>query len=871
MRGTYEECLRALRQPATWLGLFTIIACWIGMMFVLSIEHDKAISGAFLQSDNLARLFEDSTVQTFERADRTLLLLRKSLEDNPNHFDLRDWAERTGLVDDLTIQLGVINADGALIATTDANYGGLPLRVGDRESFLAHSVTDADALFISKPTLGRVSGKWSIKLSRRVRRSDGAFGGIIVLSLDTNFIAKFYHALDLASAGTIILRNLDGLTLAALGGTGALLAPLGPQATLLGAVARAPAGHFWGDGTRDGIKRLVSYRVADKFPLIMTVAQAQSDILKAYRSDQSMYIASAIAITLLVLIAIVVGARHQRRLDNVRENLRLTLDYMGQGIIMTDAARNVLVINHQAIDLLRLDESFRIDQPVTEVALSRLLDSYEMGGSIELLNPSDIPGSGSMSGDIKVSQHTLESGVVLEMRTAALHGGGSVRTISDITTRKHAEQEIVDLAHHDILTGLANRVLLHGRIDQAFSRARQHKEGFAILCLDLDRFKAANDRLGHQAGDLLLRQVAERLCKCVRDIDTVARVGGDEFVVLQANIRPSDLAPLAKRIMESVSMPYNINGNAVVISVSVGIALAPTDGDNTDQLLGNADLALYRAKAKGRNAFCFFEPEMGQTALRRNTLELELLDAVAKDEFEVWYQPWLNLTDGAIAGCEALLRWRHPRRGIVGPAEFIPIAEEVGLIGQLGELVLLRACRDAACWPKHMKLAINLSAAQFLSGALVETVCNAVAKSGFEARRLELEITETVLIDDYERTSEALSEFRNLNIGVALDDFGTGYSSLTHLRRLPITRIKIDKSFVAEITTRVDSAAIVCALITLGRTLDVSITAEGVETREQLVILRAAGCTEAQGYLFSKPKPAEEILAMISDFTNIAA
>jgi len=313
-----------------------------------------------------------------------------------------------------------------------------------------------------------------------------------------------------------------------------------------------------------------------------------------------------------------------------------------------------------------------------------------------------------------------------------------------------------------------------------------------------------------------------------------------------------------------MTTPCDINGNPVVIGASIGIALAPSDGASAEELLGHADLALYRSKSNGRNDFRFFDAEIGESAAKRVKLDLELREALARDQFELWYQPWINIVSGRIAGCEALLRWRHPIRGLIGPMEFIPTAEETGLIGPLGDWVLRRACRDACGWPRQIKLAVNLSAAQFIGGKLAESVLDALAESGFEAERLEIEITETLIIDDYEGPREALRRMREHGVSVALDDFGTGYSSLTHLRQLLIDRIKIDKSFVAEIATREDCAAIVSAVISLGNTLGVAITAEGVETHDQLVILRAAGCTEAQGYLFSRPKPAAEILKTLS-------
>jgi diguanylate cyclase (GGDEF)-like protein len=594
-------------------------------------------------------------------------------------------------------------------------------------------------------------------------------------------------------------------------------------------------------------------------------------------------LAVAVIVSILGMIAIAGAIRYQVRLERARNKLRrseaetreraheleVTLEYMSQGIIMTDADNNIPVINRRAIELLHLPELSSIDLPTT----ADLLKSDQGCIGLEPVGPEQSIKFGVTSNDIQVYQRTLPNGKVLEIHNASLKDGGTVRTISDITERRRAEQEIVRVAHHDALTGLANRLLLHAHVDHAFGGARRYGENFAILCLDLDRFKIANDTFGHQAGDVLLRNVADRLRLCARDVDTVARVGGDEFVVLQAKVtKANDAAALAERILLAVGAPYDLNGNRVVMSASIGIALAPSDGASADEILSHADLALYQAKANGRNAFCFFDSEMEQTALRRGRLESELRDALTRNEFELWYQPWFNITSGRIVGCEALLRWRHPQRGLLGPVEFLSVAEETGLIGRLGDWVLRRGCQDAAGWPQDVKLAINLSAAQFIGGKLYGSVIDALVESGLAAKRLELEITETLIIDDFEGTREALSQLRSRGISVALDDFGTGYSSLTHLRQLLFDRIKIDKSFVAEVTTRTECAAIVSAVIGLANSLGVCITAEGVETEDQWTILRAAGCTEVQGYLFSRPISGAMILERLSARnTNVAA
>jgi diguanylate cyclase (GGDEF)-like protein len=865
----------------TLLGIIMIAACWIAASYTISLEYKSVLEGAIQQSENLARLFEENTSQTLQGIDRTLLLLRNGYEADPDHFDLRNWTERTAVIDNLTLQIAIVGPDGFMRATT-TDYSGPPLNLGDREHFRVQVKNPGtDTLFISKPVMGRASGRWSIQLSRPLRGPDGGFGGVIIASLDPDYIQDFYNAV-VRLHGSVMLRNLDGAILAALGVSGSTIGRVVMPPVLRDALARAPAGYYWGVGAVDGVNRLIGYRVLEKFSLLATVGRAEADIFETYRRDRTAYLAIATIITILVLISIVGGTYykiHLRRSETqTRERAReleVTLEYMGQGIIMTDANNNVLVTNRRAVALLGLPESFRVDRPIMDDALGGVLKPDGDGLAIELpdsvTHESSKPGAASPN--IEVYQRSLQNGVVLEICNAPLQEGGIVRTITDITERKRAEQEIVRIAHHDTLTGLANRALLQNCMDQAFNRVRRYQEGFACLVLDLDRFKIANDTLGHRAGDMLLQQVANRLCNSARDVDLVARVGGDEFVVLQANVATrEDVTPLAKRIVQAVSAPYYINGSPVAIGASIGIAVAPFDGASADELLGHADLALYRVKSKGRNDFCFFDAEMTEPVTRRLRIESELRDALAKDEFELWYQPWVNIISGTIAGCEALLRWRHPQRGLVSPMEFIPTAEETGLVERLGEWVLRRACRDAASWPLHIKLAVNLSAAQFVGSTLFEAVRNALAESGLDAKRLELEITETLIIDDYEGPRNVLRQLRDYGINIALDDFGTGYSSLTHLRQLLFNRIKIDKSFVAEISRRSDCAAIVAAVIFLGKSLGLSITAEGVETDEQLVILRAAGCTDAQGYLFSPPRPATEILQIMSraDGTGVA-
>ena len=417
------------------------------------------------------------------------------------------------------------------------------------------------------------------------------------------------------------------------------------------------------------------------------------------------------------------------------------------------------------------------------------------------------------------------------------------------------------MAHHDALTRLPNRALFHERLEHAAAGLRSTDKGFAVLFIDLDNFKNVNDDLGHPAGDLLLKLVAQRLEGCVRRDDFICRLGGDEFAILQySSAYDFQAATQARRVIDTLSQPYDLEGQQAVVSASIGIAMALPPAANADQLLKNADMALYRAKWEGRATYRFFNAEMNLDFHARLKLETELREALKRREFEVFYQPFFDLAHNRVAGFEALLRWRRPNQGLISPATFIPIAEDLGIIIEIGDWVLEQACRDAAAWPSDLKVAVNLSPVQFREGNdLVASVERAIACSGLAPERLELEVTESILLQGSEKVVATLFRLRAMGLGTALDDFGTGYSSLSYLRSFPFDKLKIDQSFVREMESRPDCFAIVCSVISLAGKLGISTTAEGVETPEQLEQLRRAGCNEAQGYFFDQPKPVQEI------------
>jgi diguanylate cyclase (GGDEF)-like protein/PAS domain S-box-containing protein len=434
-----------------------------------------------------------------------------------------------------------------------------------------------------------------------------------------------------------------------------------------------------------------------------------------------------------------------------------------------------------------------------------------------------------------------------------------IAVIEDITDRRESEKKILYMAHHDSLTGLPNRALLRERLDQGVMRV-ERGESLAVLCLDLDDFKTVNDTLGHPVGDALLKIVAERLCDCIRETDTVARFGGDEFAILQTATKSlTDVTTLARRIVEAIHAPFDVGNHQVTVGVSIGIAVSPGDGVDPVQLLKNADLALYRAKAEGRGSYRFFEPEMDTHMRARRALEIDLRKALVNGEFEMYYQPLVNLQRNEVCGFEALLRWHHPERGTVFPVEFISVAEEIGLIAPIGEWALRQACAQAARWPGDLKIAVNLSSTQFKSPNLVQMVVNALAAAGLPGRRLELEITESALLQNNAATLAAMHQLRELGVQISMDDFGTGYSSLGYLQTFPFDKIKIDRSFISNLANGQRSVAILRAIVSLADSLGMTTIAEGVERQEQLEMIRAEGCTEMQGHLFSPARPAEDV------------
>lgn len=533
-------------------------------------------------------------------------------------------------------------------------------------------------------------------------------------------------------------------------------------------------------------------------------------------------------------------------------NVKMTaaLENMNQGLCLFDGEGLLRVSNRRYVEMFGTPRpGAHAPELLRAAGLAQLIDLA--GRTIEALTCE------------------LDDGRTIAVSQQPIGDGGWVVTFEDVSERRAAEARLYHISRHDDLTGLPNRLLFSERLETLFAQPHgAARAPAAMLCLDLDRFKTINDTLGHPVGDALLQGVAARLLACCREEDFVARLGGDEFAIVQIGEQPNAAAALAQRLVDAIAEPFELAEHTVDIGLSVGVALVATS-PSADELLKCADLALYRAKSDGRGCLRFFEPEMDLHARQRRALELELRHALKNDEFEIYYQP--QVSHGTLAGFEALLRWQHPTRGLVNPADFIPLAEETGLIGAIGAWVLEHAARTAMTWPGAMKIAVNLSPAQFRTRHVAEDVRHALNVSGLPANRLELEITEALLMEEDGEILDVLNDVRGLGVRVAMDDFGTGYSSLAYLNRFPFDKIKIDQSFVREMGGSESAWSIIRAIIGLGNSLGMSVNAEGVETEEQRRRLLAEGCGELQGYLFGRPIPQGALPGVIRQFASEAA
>jgi diguanylate cyclase (GGDEF)-like protein/PAS domain S-box-containing protein len=890
-------------------GLFIGLVLAAAVVWYSAMSRQVVLDGAVREMRNDALLLADEEDRLLRSVDTVQLALIEHMRaggiDSPELFE-RVMASRE-VHDNLAERIaGLPYITGLALANqygVSFNFSRVwppPPRATATRDFVREMTRDgAPPFFISEPIQSGISGKWIIHRTRRFDAADGRLIGFVVSTIEVEYFEHYYAQLPLTGGGAFSLYRRDGMLLARYPHidpkVGKVFAKTMKFDLILDVTDKGALHQL---SMLDGKDRLIVPRSLPHFPLLIAVSDTMDSILRPWLEQIRVLVSTTVLLELMIAGTILLGVRHLSAngrlltaetartraeaglaLAGEREQAALTLNEhmrlfdtavnnMHQGLCMYDRESRIVVANRRFCELFGLAEN------AITPGLS-YPEATEMVVAAGVVTQADMDKLREQRNEL-VAARTLATFAweLTNGRTVMINHqpmeAGWLTTYEDITERRQAESRIEHLAHHDLLTGLPNRVLFRDLLERTLVFVRRGHL-LALHCLNLDQFKAVNDTLGHPVGDGLLQAVAQRLQDSLRDTDTVARLGGDEFAIVQPAIEsPLDATMLADRLIQLLAAPFEIGGHQIVIGTSIGIAFAPQDGVDADQLLKCADLALYRAKHDGRGVYRLFQADMDAAMQARRIMEVDLRRALPRGQLEVFYQAQIDVAHRCVAGCEALVRWRHPERGLIPPDQFIPLAEETGMIVAIGEWVLRQACATAAAWPDDLRIAVNLSAVQFKCHNLVAMVVAALRESGLPASRLELEITETVMLRDTDATLAVLHQLRDLGIQIAMDDFGTGYSSLGYLRRFPFDRIKIDQSFIRELGEKDDCIAIVRAVTTLGHDLGIAITAEGVETRQQADMLERAGCTELQGYLFSRPVPEAEVTGLSRSMPIIA-
>ncbi len=725
-----------------------------------------------------------------------------------------------------------------------------------------------DGIYLSSPFRSRATGAWQLSLTKRVSSKNGDFLGVVSGVINLSSFSDLLGKLALGEHASLSVIRDDG----------EIIACFPTRELSLGSeIAATPLFTRFISQKRDGMTRQVSdvdrlermFAVvnSEKFPVASVVAVAMNDVLAAWRFQAQALELGAAVIAAVILVGAILLAMRVEQLAEAREREVLqaqaaiqyarfnnAMDNIVQGVAMYNRNGSLVVCNRRYAEIYGLPLDLA-DQRTKVAAPSAASDPSRFG------KPIDQPRK-ERDGSVLVLSR-LPDGRLIAQRKKPLADGGWVSTHEDVTAHREAEDKIKVMATHDALTGLLNRFGFKQRLEQCLAEAQRRTGRFALLYLDLDRFKRVNDTMGHPVGDKLLQAVAGRMVGVVRKSDVMARLGGDEFAVIQRiSAAPRDSMRLAERLIAAVAEPYDIDGLRIEIGTSIGIALTPDDSVDPDEILRLADLALYHSKAD-RGSYHFFQAEMDQEFRSKRQLEDDLKTALAEGQFEVHFQPIVSVVDRRVTAFEALLRWKHPVRGSISPVEFIPVAEETGIIVAIGEWVMRVACKEATRWPAPIGVAVNVSAIQFRTPAFSQTVFDALTSTGLPGSRLIVELTESVMMKDSDGTVATLETIRAKGVRTSMDDFGTGYSSLSYVRRLPFDKIKIDRTFIAELGVRDDTTAIVRAAVALAQALGMQTVAEGIETEEQLARVRAEGIIEAQGYLTGRPMPARQALAFL--------
>jgi len=856
-----------------WLvvgGAFLIAAITIGTTIMADNFRERALNSRVRELENtvllLARQF-DQHLDDFTIVEKDVAAQIQATGTTPETLRAKlatlEWHEllkkKVGAYSDIA-GINVFDADGRLVSSSDS-WPAPDIAVSDRAFFKAFKSGTAASPVLMELVDGRFYQGWATVAAVEIVGQKGEFVGIVTRAIAPASFEKFFESMALGDGAAITMYLRDGTLLARYPHVERLIG----RNFKTGVVHRQILSTSDHGTTRltspmDGQDRLAAVRALRHFPISIIATTTVTAALQDWHEQTGYLIAIAgLFVVVIAVLLFLVVRKLLRQHQMEKQRLATAINNMTQGLLLFDASQRLVVCNKRYIEMYGLSaEVIKPGCTFREVIVHRKATGSFTGDADEY--------SSKVLRDVwQRNSIVIETtdGRSVHIVNEPLADGGWVATHEDVTERQRAEEQITHLAHYDALTDLPNRALFRERLKRELANIVSGQQ-LAVLYIDIDEFKSVNDSLGHMIGDELLKSVAKSLERCIGDSDFVARLGGDEFAIVQTAVKTeADVTDLVTRVFDAIRAPYECLGHQVATDASIGIALAPQHGADLDQILKNADLAMYAAKSAGRRTYRFFEPAMDAQVKLRRILEMDLRQAIADEALEVYYQPCVGLQGNEINGCEALVRWRHPERGMISPAEFIPIAEDTGLINQLGEWVLATACAEAATWPGNTSLAVNVSPVQFRSGTLALKIVAALSASGLPANRLELEITEAVLIRDDDAALEILHQLRAIGVRIALDDFGTGYSSLSYLQRFPFDKIKIDRCFVSDIDEPDGSACIVRAVVNIAAERHMTTTAEGVETNQQRELLRALGCTEMQGYLFSAPKPASDIRKLL--------
>jgi diguanylate cyclase (GGDEF)-like protein len=856
------------RSPLKWLvfsGFVMISAIAIGTALTIDRFRDAALASGSQRLENAVLLL----ARHFDRqlADN-LILQRHVVADlaslNPGldgvytgvlgtlavHELLRasvgGWADVAGF--------NVFDAKGNLV--NSSRVWPVPaLNIADRDYFKSLAEHSSIGSEISSVT-SRFSGEKAIVFAQRISATHGAFLGVVTRAVRPDNIGSFFASAGLGEGAAVAMHHRSGNLLARFPAVDELLGKNFKN----GSQDQRAVFERYDFVTRlkspvDGKDRILASRALSAEPLVIVATQTMESALATWRSQTGFFVGTAaVAIAIIGGVLYSIFAVITQQLCSEKKWLRTAVDHMNQGLLLFDAAERLVVCNSRYLDMYGLSED--VIRP--GCSLRRLVQHRAETGSLVIEAEAYYQSIIGATGAKHCSVVRTTDGRLMEVGNEPVAGGGWLATHEDVTERLRAEERINHLAYHDQLTGLPNRTLFQEKVE-AILASLPPGRCLILLFIDVDKFKDVNDLLGHHVGDALLKVIASRLQGCVQPHDIVARLGGDEFAIATTQMQEDGAQRFASTVQEAIRLQSNCLGHQINADSSIGIAVGPWHGTNLEQLLKNADLAMYSAKANGRRSSVFFSSELEEKVNTRHRVEIELRKGLRNDSFEIHYQPIVDAVTSVTTGFEALLRFNDESGNPISPATFIPVAEETGLIIELGDFVLRQSCLAAARWPEQICVAVNVSPVQLRSGTFALNVLSALNQAGLQPRRLELEITEAVLIKDDEKALAVLRELKTIGVCIALDDFGTGYSSLSYLRRFPFDRIKIDRSFVADLDTVERSSAIVKAIIGMANACDMKTTAEGVETAVQRKLLQGLGCDQMQGYLFSPALPPDSL------------